>query len=404
MSHLLIYDADLSGHHRDYLDAIVNYVEKYSPLDRGISQVSYMLPAGYWSARVGMPSPIQANRIDIPSEFLDQRNSLPPRKRALLEVEMLANIVYTHSIDELVLMNLDYFQVALSTLAARNIACKVSGIQFQPYTRLEKVARQAPLKPSLFFRALRKRYRLQRILNNINVFRLLVPADFAAVDLLNQRHQKHLRAVMLPEPYLGTLANAIASNSTASPDIRKRYGLKPASRVVLIFGTIAPRKNVEKVIGAMDILYQSSQQNTELLVVGKASLDYQKKLRVLASTNNAAESGIHFDFEFVENDVMRALFQSCDVVAMPYSKAYQSSGILFQALEYQKPVITANQGLVHDLVQQYALGESVDPTDPKEICKAISKLLDMWSPSVQAQVLVECHTAENHAAVLLNQR
>lgn len=402
MSHLLIYDADLFGHHRDYLDALVNYVESHSPLNGQFSQISFMLPMAYWASGNEKRSLKHATRIDIPQEFLKERNALPPRQQARLEVALLADIAQTHNVSEIMLMNLDYFQIALASPLAHDIPCQISGIQLQPYTRSELVARQVPSKPALWFRALRKRFRLQQMLKNIQMANLFIPADTAAVTLMNKRYKKLGQAVMLPEPYLGKSNDSATQKVNTAPDIHERYGLQKGCRIILIFGTLTTRKNSENVIRAMSMLHQSGHENAVLLIVGKATPKYQSTLRTVALEDKAVHSSIHFDFDFVEDAVLRALFQTCDIVAMPYSKAYQSSGILFQAVHYGKPVIAANLGLVNDLVNQYELGESVNPTNPQQIYTAMTKLIDNWTPSPKANALIECHTANNHADIILN--
>lgn len=407
MSHLLIYDADLSGHHRDYLDAVVDFVQSNTPLCAGVSRVSFMLPLDYWLARPDSATSGQIHRLDIPAQTLEQRNALSPRKRAVLEIELLAGIVAAEQVDELILMNLDYFQVALATPRARLIGCPVSGIQLQPYTRTELVALRPPRQPALLFRALRKRLRLQKMLNNTNIARLLIPADAMAVEMINKRHAGLVDAIALPEPYLSvsqTPAEDVAQSGLADISIHQRYGLDSDTRIILVFGKLAARKNIENVIQAMSMLKHSGTDNLALLVVGKAGRKYQEKLRRLAFKNQTTRSCVFFDFDFVEDTVLRALFKTCHIVAMPYSKAYQSSGILFQAIQYSKPVIAANQGLVDELVREYGLGKTVNPASVQQISEAIANLLDNWGPSDNVQALKNYHTPENHAAVLLHQR
>lgn len=401
MPHLLIYDADLSGHHLDYLDAVVDYLEANPTLSRGALQVSLMFPSAYWLKRKPLTAADHTHRVDIDAGFWQHRNALSPRKRALLEIKMLACVVKRHSVDELMLMNLDYFQVALASPSARSLGCEVSGIHLQPYTRSELVSRDPDFKPGLWFRALRKRFRLQQMLKNISMARLCVPADLEAVNMLNARHASQVRAVVLPEPYLGAATHRL--NSDFLPDVYKYYDIRVQSRIVLVFGNIIARKNVENVIRAMRYLHDSGCSDVVLLVVGKANPAYQQQLRDAAGRDSDIKPVIRFDFDFVSDEVLAALFRCCDVVAMPYFKTYQSSGILFQALKYGKPVITAYEGLVNQLVQDYQLGESVDPRSPKQIAAAMYRLLESWQPSTKAAVLNTFHTPENHAAVLLNQ-
>gem|GEM_PF-2212558 len=403
MSHLLIYDADLSGHHCDYLNAVVDYVESSSPLSDPLSTINFMLPAAYWQRRDDADTLQYIHRIDINPDTLKHRDSLSRHPRAMLEIELLTTVIDTHQIDELILMNLDYFQLALASPLARRLNCRISGIQLQAYTRSELVARESPWNISLWMVALRKRYRLQKMLKNVSIGRLLVPADTIAVDLLNERHASSMQAIMLPEPYLPDVNDVDEIEQIDRCALRARYSLEPGSRIILIFGRLIVRKNVENVIRAMQILDQKSNNKAVLLVVGKTSAPYQKKLRALAQENPITQSSVRFDFDFVDDAVMHALFKASDVVAMPYLKAFQSSGILFQAVRYKKPVVTANQGLINDLVQHYSLGKSVDPASPEQISEAIAQLLHTWTPSSGNQSLIDCHTAKNHAAVLLNQ-
>jgi glycosyltransferase involved in cell wall biosynthesis len=71
-----------------------------------------------------------------------------------------------------------------------------------------------------------------------------------------------------------------------------------------------------------------------------------------------------------EHDV----FLASDIVWVGYKGQYISSGVLLQAGMASLPAIACKEGLIGWLSENYGLGPTIEPDDPKEVASAVSKL------------------------------
>jgi len=379
---ILVYDSSVSGHHPDYLSALYEFIAwRCDDI-----ACTFVVPAAFsqlW--------PLQDKPKHIEFRFLDdsecaQIRNLSAHKRAVYELTIIETVLTQavladNPFDECILMYLDYFQAAL-TRSKANLSVKIVGILFQPYTRIEKVAKSQRRYWSLLFKSWRKRYRLSRLLSAGIVERICVPGDEYAVSQLRSRHGSNVEFVTLPEPYFSDLngvqtQSSEAGTTTTQINIKSHYKIDLTRKVVLVFGRIIERKNVPNIIHAFQQLPSAIQSQTSLLILGGAAAPLQSEIQreVATAALRHPHVQIIYDPSYIDRQVAESAFAQCAFVAMPYQKAYQSSGILFLAAKHGKPVLASHVGLIADWVAQYSLGHCVDPQDVHDIASGIQHLV-----------------------------
>lgn len=402
MTRLLIYDSEITGHHSDYLRALLSFICTHPQSTKGL-KVILMVPEAMQELLSSTPGFSAIGFSIISSQDLAYLRSQNHRKRSFFELGLISEVVTAERIDKVFLMNIDYFQVAVASREARKLGCEISGILFQPYTRFEMVALERGFVVAEFLRTLRKRYRLTSMLRNPLVKRLCVPTDQSAVDKLSARYGHRVQIDMLPEPYF-----VASAELPESVDIRERYGIAKEDRIILVFGHMIARKNVPNLLQALRSSRIRFRGGVTLLVIGNAAANYREKLEQEIMRFNQAQvetsplrASAIFDCGYADSVIMNSAFAQSDFVAMPYFKAYQSSGVLFIAVSHAKPVLTANVGLMNELVKQYDLGLSVDPHDPDAIAIAIDSLLRSPIAIDTNNHFFKQHTPNRHAACIL---
>ena len=173
----------------------------------------------------------------------------------------------------------------------------------------------------------------------------------------------------------GPLASAGAADSTtpAGAAIRARLGIRPADRVVLVLGNVAPGRGVEELCRAM-----AEVPDAVLLVVGPGG-PFRERLKTEAAALPAADR-IRF-LPGVAPDEIPAWTAAADVAAMPIQPTTLNHRLttptrLFDALGAGVPVVASDLPGMAAIVKATGSGLVCDPTDPSSIATAINGILD----------------------------
>jgi glycosyltransferase involved in cell wall biosynthesis len=145
---------------------------------------------------------------------------------------------------------------------------------------------------------------------------------------------------------------------------------------LLVFGHISMRKNIFNIMRALRLLEPNIQDKLQLLIVGEVDLTYQNIFEQLISdfVKDVPNLLILKIEKFVTVSEMNYIFEQSDYLLMPYTNAYKSSGIIGLAAKHEKLIIGPNTGVMHDLIQDYKLGLTVNPYDVNEL-KSVIELL-----------------------------
>lgn len=143
--------------------------------------------------------------------------------------------------------------------------------------------------------------------------------------------------------------------------VRERYGIAKEN-VVLFFGRLVPYKGVEYLIDA----FKGIKKDSMLVIAGRGPLK-EKLMKRARGIPNAR-------FIVPDDDEIPAIYSCCDIFVLPSVTRQEAFGItLIEAMATGKPVITTNMSGMPSVVADTGL--LVKPKDPKDLRKAILKLL-----------------------------
>jgi glycosyltransferase involved in cell wall biosynthesis len=299
-------------------------------------------------------------------------------------------------------MILDRYQLVISSKSFRGTNIQVSGILFNPYPRIPatKGGFIKSVKNSL--RKIKKRILFKFMLRNKNIDTLYVLNDSFTVKFLNKKCGNDRKLFQeLPDP--------VPQNKfpvCSKINVEERYNIDPQSKKLLVFGQINQRKNVENILDAVSKVSDMTKEKFTLLIIGKCSdPSYEQILRDKSQQIESDNDRINIVFEnkFVSESQKETIFAGIDVVMAIYRNFYSSSGVLGQAVRFGKPIIVSKFGLMGSLVEDYKLGEVVDPKDQRSIIQSINKTTSNKEDYLKdhSQFLKE-RTPKEFARVLLN--
>lgn len=154
--------------------------------------------------------------------------------------------------------------------------------------------------------------------------------------------------------------------------VLSRYGqgcasVRPRSNLVLLFGTLDKYKGVEYLITAEKQIRRRV-PDVRIVIAGKSAVPGYYEQLVEAGQNIEIRSGRQSDAD------VRALFESADVLVLPYIEASQS-GVLQVGFAFGVPPVVTSVGALTDVVQHGRNGLVVPPHDSEQLAQAVCQLL-----------------------------
>ena len=150
--------------------------------------------------------------------------------------------------------------------------------------------------------------------------------------------------------------------------VKEKYGLNETT--VMFSGTITPRKGVEYLVKAAEILKEN---NVLFLIVGNTNLDREYANKVI---EYAKQRNLKVRFTgFVPYEDLRALYSACDVFVLP-SLEEGFGVVLTEALASGKPLVGSNVGGIPAQIKDGWNGFLVEPGNERQLAEKIRYLID----------------------------
>ncbi|MCA1661548.1 MAG: glycosyltransferase family 4 protein [Novosphingobium sp.] len=157
-------------------------------------------------------------------------------------------------------------------------------------------------------------------------------------------------------------------------DLRARLGIARDASLVLAFGHVADRKNLDLLIAAL-----TEEPDVHLVVAGRATSQRDRPLDFYrdAARRAGVESRVHFIDEFVAEADIPAYFRAADAVALTYAGSFVSqSGVLQIAALFDRPLLASGgDGPLRQTVERFSLGVSVAPDSAQTIAAGLRRLI-----------------------------
>lgn len=146
--------------------------------------------------------------------------------------------------------------------------------------------------------------------------------------------------------------------------MREKYNLP--EKYILYLGTLEPRKNVESIIEAYKMNYESGIRNYGLVISGWSGWKNKKLLQLISKTSEVKYIG------YVDEVDKPALYQGASLFVFP--SLYEGFGLpVLEAIASGVPVITSNRSSLPEVAGD--AGYLVDPHNLAEIAEAMELIL-----------------------------
>ena len=152
--------------------------------------------------------------------------------------------------------------------------------------------------------------------------------------------------------------------------IRRKYGLRPDHRVILLFGAIRPYKGISTALKAFSEVVRHLPQ-ARLLIAGKLWLDWEPYQRLIEELGIAGS--VLTDLNYIPSGDVHTYFEAADLVILPYHHFDSQSGVGGTAVSFRKPMIVTEVGGLPDLVRDRRC--VVPVKDPAALARAMAMCL-----------------------------
>ena len=158
-------------------------------------------------------------------------------------------------------------------------------------------------------------------------------------------------------------------------DLRTRLGIEREAFVVLAFGHVADRKNLDLVIAAL-----ADMPAVHLIVAGRTTSANDRPIAFYADCARRAgvEQRVHFADGFIAEADIPAYFAAADTIALTYARGFVSqSGVLQIAALWARPLLASGgDGPLRQTVEAFDLGITVEPDSAAAIVAGLRRLID----------------------------
>ena len=158
-------------------------------------------------------------------------------------------------------------------------------------------------------------------------------------------------------------------------DLRERLGIAREAFVVLAFGHVADRKNLDLAIAAL-----ADVPEAQLVIAGRPTSVSDQPIAFYADCARRAgvAERVHFVTEFIPEADIPTYFAAADAIALTYTRGFVSqSGVLQIGALWDRPLLASGgAGPLRDTVEGFGLGVAVEPDSVPAIASGLRRLID----------------------------
>jgi glycosyltransferase involved in cell wall biosynthesis len=340
------------GHHIFYLNILLEKIQLY--LDKGFE--CYFLLSNPHIEKY-----LKTNGVNVTFAWNSEITNSWKRglKYNYKKWRIIKKYAKSFGVDEVVI--LDFSEGLIVPIFFSKISFNISFILYRPFDRIFCIA----LKKfyfKLYFESLKK-FLLFKILDlkHHKVNRVFILNDYESTAYFNRKFK--IRSFFLPDPVAD-----LSVPESSRKQLRSKYNLPERDIVILIFGAISPRKNIEILINSL-ILIDEISPNIIVFIVGQEQTKgYLSELKTFFDEiefKNKVE--IRLIKAFLNDNRMIEVFSLSDFVFLAYKDFYFSSGNLGLAAKFNKFSLVPNDGPMADLAVEYNLGMPINPDSIEEV-------------------------------------
>ncbi len=168
--------------------------------------------------------------------------------------------------------------------------------------------------------------------------------------------------------------------------VRSRAAVSTGARSgnhAVFFGTFRSNKGLDVLMKAIDDVGTDVQWT----IAGRGEPSIEQAVREFG----ASRPNVTTIVERVSDEHKAVLYESADLVVLPYTAFESQSGVLHDAYAHALPVVVTNVGALGDTVREDRTGAVVDPDDHHQLAAAIQAALsdsDSWQNQSDAAAAI----------------
>ena len=161
--------------------------------------------------------------------------------------------------------------------------------------------------------------------------------------------------------------------SMSTFEARVKLGLPASAPLILFLGRMRKEKGLEYLIAALpEVLNELP--DTILLVAGHPGREdfncYENRIDKIG-----VRDSVRTRWEYISKDELASFYVASNVVAVPYTQAYQS-GVILTAYAFRRPVVASAVGGLVEQVQDGKTGLLIPSKDSRVLAKALLRILN----------------------------
>lgn len=391
---ILVFEPDGEGHALEWLEHLV----RYAAAD---TSISILAPPTLCDALARSVAGAASDRIHlVPLTRLEQKLCLqrPLILAAFARWWIVRRHLKASGAQEGLFLMIDLESLPLA-LGLGMGGARVSGILFRPSVHYGAIGPYAPRRRERL-RDWRKAFLYRRMLRNPALGRVLSLDPFFAT-WAHSHYERGDKIQALPDPALPPAEEAGAPRSV--------QGFVPEGRIgFLLFGYLTERKGPLVVLEALALLPPGIASKVAVLFAGRIdpALAGQLDASRRALAESQPELWLRIEDRRLDEAELVDLVRVSDVVLAPYQRFVGSSGVLLWAARAGRPVLAQEFGLVGRLTRDHGLGVSVDSSDPFELAREITNMVERGPARFidrdTATRFVEAQTPQRFASLVLS--
>lgn len=398
---ILLFDLNHLGHHPGYIQHLVEYW-KAKKLSGSLDILVTPSFVQLHTEIVAIAETSELKNINFITISPEEEASISSKSTALKrafhafnEWKILCKYASKLETTECLIMYFDSIQFPL--FLGLKPPCSLSGIYFRPLFHYSDFIDFTPSLRERFWQWRDKLF-LSKILKQ-QCFKSLFCLDRFVVDPIKAINNS-VNTVSLSDP-----VQVYDDYQVKTEELKREWSIESERTVFLMFGVYRPRKGIEELLSAIELLPTKLAEKVCLLLVGPIGAESIVKNHVQTIQQKLPVQVVsHTDF--IADREIQPYFKVSDVILAPYQRHIGMSAILVRAASAQKPVLSSNYGLMGELVRRYQLGIAVDTEIPTEIAKGLSQFIKR-SPQGCGDInkmkdFARQNTAEKFAATIFN--
>ena len=367
---VLLFDLYHQGHHSAYFRTVLAHWLRLDPpgsLDLVVSrEMAERVPE---LAEMARSHPhVTLHTVEIPGGLRARTGSRAVLSNDVRIGRYLREAVERLRPDHVLAMYLDHLQASLAAGLRFQHRVRLSGIYFRPAFHYRAMGR-GPGTARARADDLLKRALLRLALANPHVDTVFT-LDPYAVGPVQALAPRRVRVVALPEAVEASVASDEAPEAT-----RRRLGVEDGRVVLLLFGSLDPRKGVRELLAALALLPEALARRACLVMAGEATGDAASVAAGVAALRARGAVQVVYADGFVSDAEMHRLFGVADLAVLPYQRHVGSSGVLVRAAAAGVPVLGPAYGMLGARIDEVRLGASADTSDPADLARGLARFL-----------------------------